>query len=80
MAATSARGLAIAVIDRGRVSRMRVYGARNAAGDPLTSETVMYGASLTKAVVGYLTAQLASEKRISLDQPIAAFLPQPLPS
>ena len=79
MAATSARGLAIAVIDRRRVSGVRVYGVRNAAGDPLTSDTVMYGASLTKAVVGYLAAQLASEKRISLDQPIAGLLPQPLP-
>ena len=80
MVATGARGLAIAVIDRGRVSSVRVYGDRNAAGAPLTTSTVMYGASLTKAVVGYLTAQLASEKRLELDQPIAALLPQPLPS
>ncbi|MFK9743577.1 serine hydrolase, partial [Escherichia coli] len=42
--------------------------------------TVMYGASLTKAIVGYLAAQLAGEKRLDIDRPIAALLPQPLPS
>lgn len=80
MVTTGARGLAVAVIDRGRVSSREVFGDRNAAGDPLTINTVMYGASLTKAVVGYLTAQLASEKQLNLDEPIAALLPQPLPS
>ena len=80
MATSGARGLAIAVIDRGRVSSVQAFGDRNAAGDPLTVDTVMYGASLTKAVVGYPTAQLASEKRLDLDQPIAALLSQPLPS
>jgi len=80
MTDTSAHGLAIAVIDHGQVSSMKVFGARNAEGNPLTVDTVMYGASLTKAVVGYLTAQLAFEKRLDLDQPIAALLPEPLPS
>ena len=80
MATTGAHGLAIAVIDQGRVSSVKVFGDRDAAGDPLTVNTVMYGASLTKAVVGYLTAQLASARQLDLDQPIAALLPQPLPS
>lgn len=80
IAATGARGLAVAVIDRGRVSSVRVFGDRDAAGHRLTADTVMYGASLTKAVVGYLTVQLAAEGRIDLDAPIAALLPQPLPA
>jgi CubicO group peptidase (beta-lactamase class C family) len=78
--ATGARGLAIAVIDRGRVSTVRAFGERDASGNPLTVDTVMYGASLTKAVVGYLTAQLAAEGRLSLDRPVADLLPQPLPA
>lgn len=49
MTATNAKGLAIAVIDDGRVVHARSYGQRNAAGDPLHPETIMYGASLTKA-------------------------------
>lgn len=80
MARTSAKGLAIAVIDRGRVTHVRAYGVRNAKGDPLTPETVMYGASLTKAVFGYLAAQLAAEGRLQLDRPIAQMLAAPLPS
>lgn len=80
MAATGARGLAIAVIDRGQLVTARAYGVRNAAGDPLTPDTILYGASLTKAVFGYMVAQLADEGRIDLDQPLARMLPEPLPS
>jgi CubicO group peptidase (beta-lactamase class C family) len=80
MAITNARGLAIAVIDHGHVSHVAAFGDRDAAGHPLTVDTVMYGASLTKAVVGYLAAQLVSEGRLDLDRPIADLLPQPLPA
>ena len=80
MAQTGAKGLAIAVIDNGQVSAVRAYGVRNARGEPLAPDTVMYGASLTKAVFGYLVIQLAAEGRIDLDRPIAELLPDPLPS
>lgn len=76
---TRASGLAVAFIEEGRVSWVRTYGARNAAGDPLTTDTVMYGASLTKAVVGYLALQLAAEGVLDLDRPIADLLSKPLP-
>lgn len=76
---TGANGLAVAFIEEGRVSWVRTYGARNAAGDPLTTDTVMYGASLTKAVVGYLALQLAAEGVLDLDRPIADLLSKPLP-
>ena len=79
MARTSAKGLAIALIDHGRVVRVQAFGLRNASGDPLTTDTVMYGASLTKAVVGYLVTQLAQEKRLELDRSFAKLLPKPLP-
>lgn len=80
MQRTGARGLAIAVIDGGMVRSVQALGARNARGDPLTPDTVMYGASLTKAVFGYYASQLAAEGRIDLDRPLAAMLPRPLPS
>ena len=79
MATTGARGLAIAVIDDGQVASVGAWGDRNAAGDPLTTETVMYGASLTKAVFGYLVAQLADEGAVGWDHSIADMLPRPLP-
>ena len=40
MHATGAKGLAIAVIDNGRVVSVQALGARNANGDPLTTDTV----------------------------------------
>lgn len=80
MEQTGAKGLAIAIIDQGQVASVRAYGVRNAKGDPLTTNTVMYGASLTKAVFGYLAVQLAAEGRLDLDQPIADLLADPLPS
>ncbi len=79
MATTGARGLAIATVENGRVAAVRTFGTRNAAGDPLTPDTVMYGASLTKAAFGYVVAQLAAERRIDLDQPLAGLLAKPLP-
>ena len=80
MAETGARGLAVAVIDRGRVSSVQAFGHRNANGEPLTVDTVMYGASLTKAVFAYTVMQLAEEGKVDLDRPVAEYLPKPLPS
>ncbi len=80
MAATGAKGLAIAVVEAGQVTFAKAYGVRDAAGAPLLEDTVMYGASLTKAAFGYLVMQLVQEGRIALDVPISQVLPQPLPS
>lgn len=79
MAETHANGLAVAVIDHGRVASVEAFGKRNAKGDPLTIDTVMYGASITKAVFGYLVMQLVDEGKVDLDRPIAAMLPRPIP-
>jgi len=79
MAATGAKGLAIAVIDHGDVVATRAYGARNAKGEPLQTDTVMYGASITKTVFAYLVSQLADEKRLDLGASIARYLEKPLP-
>jgi CubicO group peptidase (beta-lactamase class C family) len=79
MAATGARGLAIAVIDDGRVVSTGAYGARNAAGDPLQEDTIMYGASLTKTAFAYMVMQLVDEGVLDLDASIATYLDRPLP-
>lgn len=80
MARTHANGLAIALIDDGRVQYVRAYGIRNAAKAPLTPDTVMYGASLTKAVFAYTVLQLVDQDRIKLDTSIADDLDNPLPT
>ncbi|MEG3145051.1 serine hydrolase domain-containing protein [Sphingomonas sp. RT2P30] len=80
MAATRTTGLGVALIRNGRVVFLRSYGMRDvAAGLPLTPDTVMYGASLTKATFAWFIMQLVDERRIDLDRPIAAYLPKPLP-
>ena len=79
MQRTGARGLALAVIDDGQPVLVRAWGHRNAAGEPLRTDTVMYGASLTKSVFAYTVMQLADEGRLELDRPLADYLPRPLP-
>lgn len=79
MADTGAKGLAIAVVEDGRIALVRSYGVRNAKGDPLTPDTIMYGASLTKAAFAHLVMQLVEEGRLDLDAPLARYLPKPLP-
>jgi len=79
MSATGSRGLAIAVIDKGKVVSVQAFGDRNAKGDPLTPQTIMYGASLTKVVFAYTVLRLVDEGKVDLDTPIAAMLKKPLP-
>jgi CubicO group peptidase (beta-lactamase class C family) len=79
MADTGARGLALAIIDGGRVRYVQAYGVRDARDDPLRTDTVMYGASLTKVVFAYTVLQLVDQGKLSLDTPLAAYLDRPLP-
>ena len=80
MRAHQVQGMAVAVIDGGQVASVRAYGYRNVQRAlPLTEDTVMYGASLTKAAFAYMVLQLADEGRLDLDAPIASLLPRPLP-
>lgn len=80
MAAGHVNGLGLALIRDGRVAYLKTYGRRDVArGLPLRPDTVMYGASLTKATFAYMVMQLVDERRIDLDRPIADYLPRPLP-
>ena len=78
MAQTGAKGLAIATIDGGRVRYVQAYGVRNADNEPLRSDTVMYGASLTKAVFAYTVLQLVDQRKLALDTSLAAYLDKPI--
>lgn len=79
MRATGAQGWAVAVVDQGKVVQVHAAGKRNAAGDPLTTDTVMYGASLTKMAFAYMVMQLVDEGVLDLDRPIGEYLARPLP-
>ena len=78
MSRTHANGMAVAVVDKGKVGYVQAYGIRNAKGDPLTTDTVMYGASITKTVLAYTAMQLVDQGKLSLDTPIKDDLDHPL--
>jgi CubicO group peptidase (beta-lactamase class C family) len=80
MTGTHAKGMAVAVIDHGEVGYVQAYGVRNAKGDPLTTDTVMYGASVTKTVFAYTVMQLVDQGKLKLDTPLKDDLNKPLPS
>ena len=73
-------GLALAVIENGQVVHVSAQGFRNVERQlPLTPDTIMYAASITKAAFAYYVLMLVDEGRIDLDTPIRAYLPKPLP-
>lgn len=80
MARENVQGMALAIIDHGRVVHVAAYGHRNVARElPLTTATIMYGASLTKTAFTDMLLQLVDEGRLNLDASVADLLPQPLP-
>jgi len=80
MSHTHARGMAVAIVDHGKVGYVQAYGIRNAQGDPLATDTVMYGASLTKTVFAYTVMQLVDQGKLKLDTPVKDDLDKPLPT
>ncbi len=75
------QGMALAVIEDGEVVHVAAYGRRNVERDlPLTTDTIMYGASLTKTAFAYMVLQLVDEGRLDLDTSVAELLPRPLPA
>lgn len=74
-------GLALALIESGTVTYKKTYGYREVeTATSLDTDTVMYGASLTKFLFSAFVMQLVEEGKLDLDTPIAALLPKELPS
>jgi len=81
MAREQVVGVAVAVIERGDITHVGAYGLRNRENAlPLETDTIMYGASVTKAAFAYMVMQLVDEGRLELDRSIADYLPRPLPA
>lgn len=72
-------GLDVALIRGGRVVYARSFGYRDSSRKlPLQPDTVIYGASLTKATFAYYVVQLMAQGRLDLDRPIDRYLPRPI--
>jgi beta-lactamase class C len=70
----SMEGLAVAVVENGRLSFVHGYGRTSAEhGQPVDAQTVFRWASLSKTVSGTLSARLAADGLFSLTDPVEAF-------
>jgi CubicO group peptidase (beta-lactamase class C family) len=71
-------GLAFALINNSRVVYLKAYGVKSMSpNEPLTVNTVMVAASLTKVAFAYLVMKLADDRVIDLDKPVYQYLPRP---
>lgn len=65
-------GLAVAVVEDGRIAFVRSYGlADRATGARVTNATLFRWASVSKTATGTLAAALASEAALDLDAPLS---------
>jgi CubicO group peptidase (beta-lactamase class C family) len=81
MQAAHVPGLGIALLNGRRVVYLKTFGERDRESHlPLTPDSVMTGASFTKAAFAYLTLQLVDEGRLDLDRPVHTYLPNALPT
>jgi CubicO group peptidase (beta-lactamase class C family) len=73
-------GVGIAIFNRGAIVYAKTYGERDqATHKPLTPDSIMTAASLTKAAFAVLVLQLVEKGVLDLDRPVVQYLPKPLP-
>lgn len=70
----SMEGLAVAVVEKGRLSFVKGYGVTSADHrQPVDAHTVFRWASLSKTVASTLSARLAADGAFSLSEPLGSF-------
>jgi CubicO group peptidase (beta-lactamase class C family) len=73
-------GLGISVLNDNKPVYIKAFGLKNnQTKEALDTATVLYGASLSKAVFSFLVMQLVQEGIIDLDKPLYKYLDKPLP-
>ena len=73
-------GLAVAILNQNETTYFKTFGYKNIEKkEPLERNTVMYGASLSKAIFSIIVLQLWEEGKIDLDVPLQEYLTKPLP-
>jgi len=80
MAAAEVTGTGAAIFNKGKVAYLETYGFRDKEKSlPLTEDSVMAGASLTKVVFAYFVMQLVDDGSLDLARPVQQYLSKPLP-
>ena len=73
------QGLGLAILNNKNTVFIKSYGYKNKPkNELLDTASIMYGASFSKAVFGYLTMKLVQEKVLDLDKPLYQYLSKPI--
>ncbi|MBK6363434.1 MAG: beta-lactamase family protein [Saprospiraceae bacterium] len=79
MEGANVEGVGIAVLNDNKTVFIKSYGYKNKPkNEILDTATIVYGASLSKAVFGYLIMKLVEEKTLDLDKPLYKYLKKPI--
>jgi len=79
MKEANVQGLSLSIINNNEQAYLKAYGFKNIEKKEfLDTSTVLYAASFSKAVFGYLIMKLVQEKTIDLDQPLYKYLNKPI--
>jgi CubicO group peptidase (beta-lactamase class C family) len=70
-------GLAVGIVEDGKLVYARGFGVINLAGParPVTTETLFHMASVTKLFVATAVMQLVEQEKVDLDAPVTKYLP-----
>ncbi len=80
MGAAHVTGTGIAIFHKGKLAYLKAYGYRDTEkGLPLTPNSVVTSASLSKAAFATAVMRLVQKRQIDLDKPVVQYLPKPLP-
>ncbi len=80
MEAAEVTGVGVALFNNGKLAYLKAYGFRDKDKNlPLTVNSVMSAASLSKVTFGYMVLQLVDQGVLDLDKPVYQYLPKPLP-
>ena len=80
MKAAEIPGVGIAIFSNKEIDYLKTYGVRDTEKNlPLTPDSVMTAASLSKSAFATVVMQLVQDGTIDLDKPIYQYLPKPLP-
>ncbi|HTV65941.1 MAG TPA: serine hydrolase [Bryocella sp.] len=80
MQAAEVPGAGIAIFNGGHIAYLKAYGFRDKQKNlPLTPDSVMTAASLTKPAFATMVMELVEQRVLDLDKPVYQYLPKPLP-
>ncbi len=80
MQAAEVPGVGIAIFNNHKIAYLKTYGVRDKEKNlPLTPDSVMTAASLTKPAFATMVMELVEQGVVDLDKPVYQYLPKPLP-